>query len=96
MRSGTIDADIMVMNADGSTQAALTGPSQLEWAPAWSHDGSKIAYSVAVAGCAIALMNADGTNQTVLGSSPASLIAVGRRSPFRESRSPSGASHRRH
>lgn len=59
-RSGT--ADIWVMNNDGSNTVQLTSG---EWAgsPCWSPDGNKIAYA---ATGAIRLMNADGTNKTIL------------------------------
>lgn len=59
-RSGT--ADIWVMNSDGSNPLQLTSG---EWAgtPHWSPDGNKIAYA---ATGAIRLMNADGTNKTIL------------------------------
>lgn len=62
--------EIYVMNPDGTDQFRLTNSTDSESSPAFSPDGRKIAYisrqtSGASSGV-IKIMNADGTNQTVL------------------------------
>jgi Tol biopolymer transport system component len=65
--------DIWVMNADGSGQTNLTqSVEQSEHQPAWSPDGTQIAYANLTTG-AVWRMNADGSAQTRVtadGSSP--------------------------
>ena len=56
--------EIYAMNADGTGQTRLTNSTQYEWNPAWSPDGSKIAYDSEYG---IQVMNADGTGKTSLG-----------------------------
>jgi TolB protein len=56
--------DVWVMNADGTNPVQLTGtpggaPTGVYEAPAWSPDGTRIAYSTANT---IGVMNADGAN----------------------------------
>jgi hypothetical protein len=53
------------MNADGSGARKLTNDSVAEVSPAWSPDGSKIAYRADVPGSGISLYvaNADGSNK---------------------------------
>jgi hypothetical protein len=57
---GTSD-DIWVMQPDGSAQTAITGPGVDERDPAWSPDGTKIAFVGGGANYDIYVMNADGT-----------------------------------
>jgi Tol biopolymer transport system component len=61
------DADIWVMNADGSGQTNLTNtpPPSLDVSPTWSPDGSKIAFTSFRDGgflMRLYVMNADGSN----------------------------------
>ena len=53
------------MNADGSGQRRLTRNAALEFAPAWSPDGGKIAFGRDGNGSSddIYVMNADGSGQ---------------------------------
>jgi Tol biopolymer transport system component/subtilisin family serine protease len=60
-------AEIYVMNADGSGQTRLTNNSAADTAPAWSPDGTKILFTSLRDGPtspALYVMNADGSNQT--------------------------------
>jgi len=57
-------ADILVINADGSSQTKLTDHPGNDWDPCWSPDGSKIAFITDRDGNnEIYVMNADGSNQ---------------------------------
>jgi Tol biopolymer transport system component/uncharacterized RDD family membrane protein YckC len=67
-------SEIFVMNADGSDQTNLTHTSAAELDPAWSPDGTRIAYTrstSAEAPADIFVMNADGTGQRNLTKNPA-------------------------
>jgi TolB protein len=74
--------EIYVMNADGSSQTNLTNNPASDRVPAWSPDGTRIAFysyrdrpnpSNCFASCnfEIYVMNVDGSNQTNLTNSPA-------------------------
>lgn len=65
--------EIYVMNADGSNQSRLTNDPADDGGPAWSPDGSKIAFTSNRAGgnYDVWLMNADGTNPVRLTNDPA-------------------------
>ena len=56
--------EIYVMNADGSAQARLTNDGAVDLEPAWSPDGSKIAFT---RGSDIFVMNPDGSAAAQLG-----------------------------
>jgi len=62
----TNDAEIYVMNPDGTNLQRLTDNGEEERAPAWSPDGSKIVYSCRVGDgmnpFRICVMNADGSD----------------------------------
>lgn len=60
-------AEIYVMNADGTSPTRLTNNSAADTAPAWSPDGTKILFTSLRDGPtspALYVMNADGSNQT--------------------------------
>jgi len=66
------EKDIYVMNADGSDVRRLTYSPGLDEGPAWSPDGTKIAFSSARDGQQeIYVMNADGSDPRRLTSNPA-------------------------
>jgi Tol biopolymer transport system component len=65
---------LWAINSDGSDQVQLTHLPPGALYPAWSPDGAKIAFSANTDnGLHISLMNADGSNQTVLTSGPANI-----------------------
>ncbi len=69
---GAITCDIWVMHPDGTGQTNLNNTPELnEWAPAWSPDGTRIAY---IEGDnysnRIMVMNADGTGQAPIVPTP--------------------------
>jgi len=64
--------EIYVMNPDGTGQTRLTNDAAGDFGPAWSPDGTKIAFN---RGFDIFVMNADGSTQTRLTSAAAMNIA---------------------
>ena len=69
------NAEIYVMNADGTNQTRLISHSASDEGPSWSPDGTKIAFRSNRDGSEnweVYVMNADGTNQTRLTSHSAS------------------------
>jgi len=65
------DAEIYVMDADGSNQDRLTNSPGPDRGPAWSPDGTRIAFSTTRGGDEeICIMNADGSNPVPFTNNP--------------------------
>ncbi len=59
------NAEIYVMNPDGSNQRRLTNTSAEEWHPAWSPDGTRIVFQCMSGGASnVCVVNADGSGYT--------------------------------
>ncbi len=69
---GEQTCDIWVMNADGSEQTNLTNTPEInETAPAWSPDGTRIAFVEGVGGLnRLMMMKADGTERAAITEEP--------------------------
>lgn len=66
------NAEVYVMNADGTGQTNLTNNSAWDSRPAWSPDGTRIAFvSDRDGNREVYVMNADGSGQTRLTDNPA-------------------------
>jgi uncharacterized protein YjdB len=81
------DAEVYVMNADGTDQRRLTNTLAVEGAPSWTPDGARIVYASNAAGEStgtfhIWIMNADGSGQRQL--------TQGKYSDFQPAVSPDG------
>ena len=63
---GASGGEIHVMNTDSTDQVRLTHNNERNFAPSWSPDGKRIAFSSYPPGGGIYLMNADGSGQTRL------------------------------
>jgi Tol biopolymer transport system component len=67
LNGGSGDGELYSVNADGSALRRLTWSPQVEQAPSWSPDGTRIAYESFLGGNShIWVMNADGSGQTEL------------------------------
>jgi Tol biopolymer transport system component len=76
---GSIDRTaVFTIQADGSHELQLTDATASEGYPAWSPDGSRIAYA---AGDEIWVMNSDGTDQRAVTDCPLSGGCVGDMAP---------------
>jgi Tol biopolymer transport system component len=64
------DAEIWVMNPDGSGQHELSHNDRTDFDPAWSADGSLLAFTSSGADADIWVMNADGTGEHDVSNDP--------------------------
>lgn len=64
---GVVDPELYIVNVDGSAKRALTAGAGVEYKPAWSPNGSKVAFSGAVqTGYGITVVNVDGSGRAAL------------------------------
>ncbi len=68
----SVDSDVWVMETDGSGQTRLTATTASDTHPAWSPDGTRIAFARSIGGCCsdIYVMDADGSNVTQVTTGP--------------------------
>ena len=67
LNDGSGGTELYSVNADGSALRRLTWSPEVEQAPSWSPDGTRIAYESFLGGnCHVWVMNADGSGQTEL------------------------------
>jgi Tol biopolymer transport system component len=64
------DAEIFLMAPDGSHQHPLTANDRQDFDPAWSADGTQLAYSSSGADADVWVINADGTNEHDVSNDP--------------------------
>ena len=81
IRSSSTGGEIFLVTLDGNPPRQLTSNAGAQ--PSWSPDGSRVVYAfgIGVEPSGIAIMDADGTNQVVLGKGNADLINHPRWSP---------------
>jgi len=70
--TGTGNGDLYVMDADGSNVRQLTSTPEADQGPAWSPDGTQVAFvrglhPAILTASAIYIINADGTDERVVG-----------------------------
>ncbi|MFN2456527.1 MAG: TolB family protein, partial [Pyrinomonadaceae bacterium] len=74
LSSSPFTQDVYVINTDGSNQTKLTSGAVVNVHPAWSPDGTRIAFSRGLFGTyrntEIYVMNADGSNLRALTNAP--------------------------
>ena len=67
LNDGSGNTELYSVNADGSAMRRLTWSPQVEQAPSWAPDGTRIAYESTLGGKShVWVMNADGSGQTEL------------------------------
>jgi Tol biopolymer transport system component len=66
----TQDAEIFVMNPDGSGRHQLSNNDRTDFDPAWSADGTLLAFSSSGADADVWVMNADGTGEHDVSNDP--------------------------
>jgi Tol biopolymer transport system component len=67
----TRDAELFVMNPDGSNQVQLSHNHQVDFDPAWSADGTLVAFTSCTGDdCDVWVMNSDGTGEHNVSNDP--------------------------